>query len=92
MSAENFDLKAKNIFPSDKENVTYELTAMSRERKISLVLSILLCVLTITVFLMLPCEWSNCSCTKTKQENREIWRNPFTNIGKYQILLSLFTH
>ncbi|XP_065222080.1 uncharacterized protein LOC135846740 [Planococcus citri] len=77
MNSENFDLKAKNIFPTVRENVSCELTAMSKERKISLVLSILLCICTIVVFIILPCDWSNCSCSQNKEKSVKIWAYVF---------------
>lgn len=82
MDSENFDLKAKNIFPTVRENVSYELTTMSKERKISLVLSILLCVCTIVVFIILPCDWNNCSCSQNEEKSVKIWAYVFSDKGK----------
>lgn len=82
MNEESFEMKARHIFPPEEENLSMQMKIMSRERKISFIISVFLCFCTVVVFLMLPCEWDNCKCTHTKEERQEIWKNVFSNIGK----------
>lgn len=62
---------------------------MSTSRKLAFVLSVLMCFLTVAVFLwVIPCDWSTCP-SKTEDANTAAWSITATGIGNVIIFFVL---
>lgn len=84
MDIKKHNLKSNYIFPvSIKESqISHELKQMSMKRKFFFVFFLFICFFTVGIFLILPCEWSNCNCNLIANGKGELWRKVIFNMGK----------